>query len=47
MDDLEPDDGNESVDPGPVSMARRRVLLGLGFGAANLVLLRKIGRAHV
>ena len=42
MDDQESDDGNESIDPVPVSMARRRVLLGLGFGAANLVLLRNL-----
>ena len=42
MEDQPPDDGSTPVEPGPAAIARRRVLFGLGFGAANLALLRRI-----
>lgn len=38
MEDQPPDEG----DARPASMARRRLLLGLGFGTANLALLRRL-----
>lgn len=42
MEDQLPDDGSTPVEPDPGAITRRRVLLGLGFGAANLALLRRI-----
>lgn len=44
MEDQPPDDGSTPVEPGPAAVARRRFLLGLGFGTANLALLRRISR---
>ena len=38
----QPPDGNTPVEPGPGAIARRKVLFGLGFGAANLALLRHL-----
>ncbi len=42
MEDQPPDDGSTPVESGPAAIARRRVLFGLGFGAANLALLRRL-----